>query len=219
MQGPPIRISLTDDHLLLLQVLAARIEMQPDMNVVCMSTSGEDGLKHILESKPDVAVMDVELPGRSAFDVAAEILQRALRTRILFLTGHLTDVFVEQAIRLKSAGYLLKGEPVEFLIDAIRKVASGETCYSRQVQERLDETAPSRIRTLHSAHPLTDLSNRQLEVLKHLARGESVKEVARSMHISLKSVDSHKYRIMHKLGIHDRVELARYAIREGLIVA
>lgn len=212
----PIRIALVDDHLLVLEAVAARVRECPDMQVSCAASDGEEGLRHILEHRPDVVVLDVELPGRGSFEIARAIHSRLPDTRILFLTGHLTDVFVEQAIRVQAYGYLMKGEPIRELLDGIRKVANGEHCFSKQVEERLDFDPKRRRYTLHGASPLSTLTGRQIEVLRHLARGQSVKEVAKSLHLSQKSVDSHKYRIMHKLNIHDRVQLARFAIREGL---
>jgi len=218
MKQSPIRVALVDDHLILLEALAARIGAQPDMTVVATATNADEGLRAILETQPDVAVMDVELPERGSFEIAAEIRSRGNQTRLLFLTGFLSDVFIEQALRLKAHGYLMKGEPVETLFEGIRKVALGDYCFSKEVEDRLDYDRVRKRYLLSRTHPLSVLTTRQLEVLRHLAKGESVKQVAKMLHLSEKSVDSHKYRIMHKLGIHDRVQLARYAIREGLLL-
>lgn len=216
MASVPIRVALLDDHLLLLDAVAERINSHPQMEVVVKATNADEGLRGILETRPDVAVLDVELPGRGVFEMAGEVRARQKNTKILFLTGYCSDVFIEHALRAKAHGYLIKGEPIEFLLDSILRVASGEKCFSQQVANRMDFDESRNRHTLRSDTPLSNLTSRQLEVLRHLARGESVKEVAKSMHLSQKSVDSHKYRIMHKLGIHDRVKLACYAIREGL---
>lgn len=210
------RIVLVDDHLVLLDALSARVQSDPMLEVVGTASNADDGLRLILETKPDIAILDVELPGRGSFDIANELASRQKETKIIFLTGYLSDVFIEQALRLKARGYLLKGEPIATLLDAINRVAKGEVCFSREVEERLAFDATKNRYMVHSECRLTSLTCRQLEVMRHLAKGQSVKEVAKAMHLSEKSVDSHKYRIMHKLGIHDRVELARFAIREGL---
>jgi DNA-binding NarL/FixJ family response regulator len=110
----------------------------------------------------------------------------------------------------------LKGEPIHNLAEAFLRAAAGEKTFSPAVAERLNYDPQTKRYSVKSETPLSSLTGRQLEVLRHLARGESVKEIARQMHLSQKSIDSHKYRIMNKLGIHDRVELARFAIREGL---
>lgn len=216
MNITPIRIALVDDHQIMLDALAARLNADPQMQVVCKATNSDDGLRTVLETKPDVAIFDVELPGRGVFDIAAEIRTRQKSTRVLFLSGYLADVFIEHALKTKAHGYLMKGEPIEFLLESIRRVAAGELCFSKEVASRLDYD-PARGRyKMRAESPFANLTSRQLEVLRHLVKGESVKEIAKSMHLSHKSVDSHKYRIMHKLGIHDRVQLTRYAIREGL---
>ena len=186
------------------------------MDVVGTATEADAALSLIQQTHPDVAILDVELPGRSAFEIAAEMAKLRLGTRVLFLSGFVSDVFVEQAIRLKASGYLLKGEPASNLIASIKAIATGEVRFSKEVDERVVFDSYRKRYLVRSESRLSALTNRQLEVLRHLARGRSVKEVAKMMHLSEKSVDSHKYRIMHKLGIHDRVELARYAIREGL---
>jgi len=211
-----IRIVLVDDHLMLVDSLVSRFHRDTNIEVVGTATNADDGLSLILETEPDVVILDVELPGRGSFDIAEEISSRLKNTRMIFLTGYLSDIFIELALRVNAVGYLLKGEPIESLIHAIKKAARGEYCFSQSVQERLIYDQKKNPYSIQSQSMLASLTSRQIEVLRHLARGKSVKEVARSMHLSEKSIDSHKYRIMHKLGIHDRVELARYSIREGL---
>jgi DNA-binding NarL/FixJ family response regulator len=214
----PIQVAIVDDHTMLVEALVERLNADPGLRVVLTADNGDDGLRGILQTGPDVAVLDLELPGRGAFDVAGEIHSRQKQTRVLFLTGYLSDVFVEQALKCNAYGYLLKGEPVDRLIACIKRVASGERCFSPDVESKLHHDPARNRYTMRSESALSQLTNRQLEVLRHLARGESVKEVAKSLQLSQKSVDSHKYRIMHKLGIHDRVKLTRYAIREGLML-
>lgn len=211
-----IRIVLVDDHLMLVDSLVSSFHRDTQIEVVGTATNADEGLSLILETEPDVVILDVELPGRGSFDIAEEITSRLKNTKMIFLTGYLSDIFIELALRVNAVGYLLKGEPIESLIHAIKKAARGEYCFSQSVQERLVYDQKRNRYSIQSQSMLTSLTSRQIEVLRHLARGKSVKEVARSMHLSEKSIDSHKYRIMHKLGIHDRVELARYSIREGL---
>jgi DNA-binding NarL/FixJ family response regulator len=170
-----------------------------------------------LEQKPNVILLDVQLPGRGSFDLAEDLASRLPAAKLIFVTGYLTDVYLAQALRLHAAGYLLKGEPVQNLADAIARAMSGEASYSPDVLDRLKFDSEAKQYVLKEETSLSTLTGRQVEVLRHLARGESVKEIARLMHLSHKSVDSHKYRIMNKLSIHDRVELARFAIREGLL--
>jgi len=219
MASDRIRIVLIDDHRLVTEPLAMRINAEPDLEVVATAADGDTGLQVVLDQQPAIVILDVNVPGRGAFEIAHEIGGRVPSAKILFLTGFLSDILLEQALRLKpTRGYLLKGESADFLISAIRRVAMGETCFSPEVHERLFFRPAEKRYTVQNESRLSELTGRQLEVLRHLANGESVKEVARALHLTEKSVDSHKYRIMHKLGIHDRVGLARYAIREGLLL-
>ena len=211
-----IRVVIVDDHAMLVDSLVSRFQKDSGIDVVGTATETDAGLALILETEPDVVIMDVELPGRGSFEIGQEITAKLKNTKMLFLTGYLSDIFIELALRVNAVGYLLKGEPIESLIHAIKKVSRGEYCFSQSVQERLVFDHKENRYLIRSESMLASLTARQIEVLRHLARGKSVKEVARSMHLSEKSIDSHKYRIMHKLGIHDRVELARYSIREGL---
>ncbi len=136
----------------------------------------------------------------------------------MFLTGHISDVFIHQAISMGARGYLLKGEPAISVVSAIRivQVHAGDYAFSETVRNRLVRDSQTGKYSICTESILCGLTLQQLSIMRHLARGESVKSIAHQFGRSEKSIDSHKYRIMHKLGIHDRVELARYAIREGL---
>lgn len=212
-----IRVYLVDDHQMLLDCLSAYLKADSQFEVVGQATNTDQALLEITQNLPDVVVMDVELPGRSVFDIAETLRSRVHGIRIIYLSGFASDILLTRALKPGCYGYLLKGEPVSVIRQAILRAMDGEMSFSPDVRQRLAVDSVSRRFSVSSDSPLTALTGRQLEVLRHLANGASVKEIARLMHLSQKSVDSHKYRIMHKLGIHDRVELARFAIREGLI--
>lgn len=214
--GQAVRVLLVDDHTMVLESLAERLRRYETIELVGTALTGDDALREVLQKTVDVVVMDIELPGRGAFDVAAEMMQRVRGIRVLFLSGFCPDIFIDQALQIGATGYVMKGEPIDVLALAIEGAARGEPYFSQTIRSRVRFDAVRRRYVLDHGHPLSALTARQVEVLRHLAQGQSVKEVAKLMHLSQKSVDSHKYRIMHKLAIHDRVELARYAIREGL---
>lgn len=218
MVAPVIRLVLADPQELFRDALSARLQSRPPFEVVGTTTTSDDIVDLCHRERPDVLLMDVDLPGRGAFDAAAEVHTQYPGIKIILLTEHLADVFVSQAMRIGATGYLLKSETFDSLCDAIHQAVNGHTFLSELVKERVlfDEAQSRYIARIDSDLHL--LTNRQLEVLRHLARGDSVKEIAKQMHLSQKSVDSHKYRIMNKLKIHDRVELARFAIREGLML-
>lgn len=212
----PVRVLLVDDHQVVLEGLAAIASLDPDIQVVGASVSASEGANLAKELQPDVAIFDVDFPGIDSFDIVPRLIRDCPRTRFVFLTAHLSDVFVHQAVQMAAAGYLLKEESGRAVFGAVKRACQGENVFSPAVLERLQFDGSSGRYTVKRQHKLFDLSMQQLAILRHLARGESVKQIALALGRSEKSVDSHKYRIMHKLGIHDRVELARYAIREGL---
>ncbi len=218
MSQIPIRVVIVDDHRVVVESLAALLDLAPDISVAGTATTAGEGAEVVLRERPDVALFDVDFPGRDSFDVVPQLLKQAPSTRMAFLTAHLSDVFVSQAVRMGAHGYVLKDEPSSEVCAAIKRLHAGEYVFSDAVRDRLTWDAVSARYTVRADNMLCGLSVQQLSILRHLARGASVKEIARILGRSEKSIDSHKYRIMHRLGIHDRVELCRYAIREGLTV-
>lgn len=214
--APPIRVALVDDHVMVVESFSMLLSLGTDCEVVGTANKAEDGVAIVESMKPDVAVFDVDFPGRDSFDVVPELIRSCPHTKIIFLTAHLSDVFIHQAISMGAKGYLLKGEPATFVVSAIKRVYAGEHAFSDPVRNRLICDPRTGKYAVCTENMLCGLTLQQLAIMRHLARGRSVKEIAHQFGRSEKSIDSHKYRIMHKLGIHDRVELARYAIREGL---
>lgn len=218
MDASPIRVVIVDDHRVVVESLAALLDLTPEFSVVGTAISADDGAEIVLRTRPDVALFDVDFPGRDSFDLVPQLMKQAPSTRMAFLTAHLSDVFVSQAVRMNAHGYILKDEPSSEVCSAIKRLHAGEYVFSDAVRDRLTWDDSLDRYTVRAENMLCGLSVQQLSILRHLARGESVKEIARILGRSEKSIDSHKYRIMHRLGIHDRVELCRYAIREGLTV-
>lgn len=217
-EAKSIKVLIVDDHAMFRESLASSLAACRDIEVVGTAADGETALRLAADLNPKVVLLDICIGDFSTFESARKLLALGRGLRVLLLSGFLADIFLAQSLKLRLSGYVLKGESVEFLANAIRQVAGGETVYSSAVESRLvfDSTKQRFVAKYDS--DLSSLTGRQLEVLRHLACGLSVKEIANQMHLSQKSVDSHKYRIMNKLGIHDRVELARFAIREGLLV-
>ena len=214
-----IRIALFDSQQILLDALQSRLNAETGMSVVCALTDTDAGSQLVDDLQPDLVILDTDIPGKGVFDFIVEARSRNRQIKFLILTRVLSDVLLAQALQVKAVGYILKSEPINRLIEAIHQVTSGHAFYSDPVQSRISHDPVRNLSIVKTDQSAADLTPRQMEVLRHLARGASVKEVAKTMHLSQKSVDSHKYRIMNKLGIHDRVDLTRYAIREGLIEA
>jgi len=215
----PIHLVILDSERMLLDSLASNLSTNKEFSIVYADDDPQKGIRACLETYPEVAIIDVDLRKRDPFDVAGEIHARQKKTRFLFLSRSASDICIEQALRVNAYGFLLKTEPLSILVESIHRINRGDFCFSTEIENRVVYNREDHSYSMRGETGLSSLTNRQLEVLRHLAVGQSVKEVARQMHLSEKSIDSHKYRIMNKLGIHDRVELARFAIREGLVDA
>lgn len=212
-------VILIDEHPIVLDALTQHLHATGKFEVVATATDSDRAFFEVMEKQPDVVVMELELPGRGTIDVADQIAARLPGTRTVFFTSYETDIFIDVALRLGVAGYLLKTEAVSTVVAGLLRVQQGETAYSRPILERLHFDRETRQFHVKTQSFFSSLTLRQIQVLRHLARGESVKEVAKAMMLSERAIESHKYRIMQKMGIHDRVVLTRFAIREGLMPA
>ncbi|MEM1185688.1 MAG: response regulator transcription factor [Planctomycetota bacterium] len=211
-------VLLVDDHGLVRDSLSAWLRSQPDLHVVATANNAENGLEAALQHHPDVVVFDIDMPGRMSFDVAKTLRSRLPESRIAFLSAFCHDRYIEQALAVEAAGYITKSESPDAVADAIRSVAAGGAYFSPDVQDRIIVDARG-VTLAGDRTRASTLSPRELEVLRYIARGLSKKEIGATMHISVKTVDNHSTSLMAKLDVHDRVDLARYAIREGLVEA
>ena len=215
----PIRIVLVDDHALVRESLSQMLSGEPDFQIVRTANNAEDAIRAAFETKPDVLLMDIDMPGLICFDAADQILRMVDNVRIIFLSAFFHDHYIEQALRVKARGYVTKSEPPQKVIEAVRQVASGRVYFSPEVRSRII-AGDGEVKLAGSEQTrAATLSDREVEVLRYLARGLSKKEIATTMHVSVKTVEGHAQKVMDKLDIHDRVELARFAIREGLAEA
>jgi DNA-binding NarL/FixJ family response regulator len=208
-------VLLVDDHALVRDALASQLQGEVDMTVVGVASDADEALEMTLRIEPDVVLFDIDMPGLSSFNAAKAISERCDATRILFLSGFFHDHYIAEALESGAAGYLTKREPYGVVVKAIRSVANGDSFFSEEVQLRIVVNAdgPSLAKCKTRADTLT---TREKEILRYIARGLSKKEIAKLVHLSVNTVDVHTSRVMSKLDIHDRVGLARFAIREGL---
>jgi DNA-binding NarL/FixJ family response regulator len=214
-----IRVLIVDDHALVRGALSERLGREPGLEVVGQAGDAEEAIRLTLDRNPDIVVMDIDMPGMICFDAARELAALRPDTRVIFLSAFLHDWYVQQALHVKARGYLTKREPPEKVITAIREVASGGAYFSDEVRSRIVVDRDGATLGEDAKSLVSTLTTREVEVLRYIARGLSKKEIANIMHISAKTVDKHSTNLMSKLQIHDRVELARYAIREGLAEA
>ena len=214
-----VSILLVDDHALVRDTLADRLQRELDFEVVGIASTAEEAIAIATSTQPDIVLSDIDMPGLNSFEAAKKLLDRLPNLKIIFLSAFVHDVFIEQALSVKAHGYLTKREPPDTVVMAIREVASGGAYFSEEVQSRIvvDEKGVN-LRS-ESKSLVSTLSPRELEVLQYIAQGLGKKDIAKLTNLSVKTVDHHTSRLMNRLKIHDRVDLARFALREGLIQA
>ncbi len=212
-----LRVVMADDHGLVRGVLREHLVRRQLFDVVAAVGDADAALGAALAHTPDVVVLDVEMPGRSPFEVARLIGSALPRTAVMFLSSYFQDRYIEQAVAAGARGYVVKTSTPEQFIEAIRQVAQGGVAFSAEVMDRLVIDHSGVRLTGGLSTKLSQLSDREIEVVRYLATGLSKKEIAGNMHLSVKTVQNHADRLMQKLGIHDRVALARFAIREKIV--
>ncbi len=214
--GNPISVLLVDDHAMVRNTFAQSLQGVADMRVVGMAGDAESAIAEAVRLQPDVIVMDIDMPGLIVFEAAKVIRMRCENARIVFLSAFFHDKYIEQAMAVQASGYITKSEPLDTLLKAIRGAVAGHPHYSKEVLSRLVITPDGPVLPGDQRPRGSSLTPREIEVLRYLTRGLAKKEIAHIMHISVNTVNRHTDSMMAKLDIHDRVQLAGYAIREGL---
>lgn len=214
----PKRILLVDDHDLVRSAVRGMLERDDAFEVVGDCANAEEALQAAFECSPEILVIDIDMPGMICFDAVRQMLTRLPDLSVIFLSAFFHDHYIEQALKVGAKGYVLKGDPPAILFAALREVSGGGAYFSEEVRARFALDKDGKV-TGDGQTVTSTLTNREVEVLRYLARGLSKKEIAKTMHLSVKTVEHHSSSVMRKLDIHDRVELARYAIREGLAEA
>jgi DNA-binding NarL/FixJ family response regulator len=218
-QTSRLRILLVDDHGLVREALRALLETESEIEIVGEAATCAEALDAVDRLKPTVAVIDIGLPDRSGIELAAELKARKSTTRVLMFTAHATKEHVRAALRAGALGYVLKDTSFADLMRGLRAVSIGQMFL--QVCEPYK--APNLLRAAMegaaevSGH--SGITSREREVLAGVALGFSNKEMARSLHVSIKTVDKHRGNLMRKLDLHSVADVTRYAIREGLMDA
>lgn len=208
-----IRILLADDHRLFREGLAGLLAAEEDFRVVAEAGDGLEAVRLAGELQPDVAILDVTMPGMNGVEAARAISRARPEVRVLALSMHAESRFVTEMFQAGAAGYVLKMGEFEELAGAVRAVAAGGTHVSGQVAGEVIRDLAAQV---PESAPGDGLSEREREVLRLLAEGRSSKESALMLHVSAKTIDSHRRQIMQKLGIGSVAELTKYAIRSGL---
>jgi two-component system response regulator NreC len=209
------RIILADDHTIVRHGLSKLLEQEEDMEVVAETKDGPSTVELAKELLPDIVIMDIGMPGLNGIDATQQILRESSKIKVLALSMHSSKNFVIQMLRAGASGYLLKECALEELTTAVKAVMAGKTYLSPSITDVVVENyvrySPDDESTAFSV-----LSQREREVLQLMAEGKTTKQVARHLHISPKTVEGHRLRIMDKLDIDNIAQLTKYAIQEGL---
>lgn len=213
-----IRILLADDHRILREGLRSLLAQQPDLAVVGEASGGDEAVALARELRPDLVIMDVVMGGCDGVEATRRIRAELPQTAVIALSMHADRRFVSEMLRAGALGYLVKDSAFEELAQAVRTVMEGRPYLGAAITGSLveDFVRQSSARERTAASPLQMLTAREQEVLRLLADGKRVKEIAQQLNISAKTVESHRQNIMDKLEIHSTIELTRYALREGL---
>ncbi|MFO0828817.1 MAG: response regulator transcription factor [Phycisphaerales bacterium] len=211
------RIVLADDHACLRRAMAEWLERASEFEVVAEAATAAEAVDAARTLKPDIVVLDIDMPGQTAFTAADDIRRMRSETRVVFLSGFFNDRYIADALAARAAGYITKSEPSARVLEALSKVAHGSTYFSPEVRERLLIDDKGVRLASAPATRSSSLTDREVEVLRHVARGLSKRDIAKLLFLSPRTVERHVANTMAKLGIHDRVGLARFAIREGFV--
>ena len=213
-----ITVLLAEDHTIVREGLRALLKLEHDIEVVGEAENGRQAVTLAAQLCPDVIVMDIAMPLLNGLEATRQILQNAPTTKVLILSAHSDDAYVEQVMSIGAKGYLIKQTAANILPAAIREVHKGKTCVSPSISQRRkyhDKKAHERGDLPGKATVL--LTSRETEVLQLVAEGKANKETATELQISVKTVEKHRQSLMEKLNIHDTAGLTRYAISSGII--
>ena len=212
-----IRVLLTDDHTLFRQGLKTMLSAEADIEIVGQTPNAGEAVVKAAELRPDVILLDIGMPGLSSFQAIRQIRKDRPETKVLLLTMYDDEDYLSEGMQSGASGYLLKDSPSEQLLIAIREVYRGGSYMSPRMLAHLVDDFRSRVSSDHAVPRFDTLTAREKEVLKLLAEGNSVKEIACDLDLSLKTVETHKFNLMRKLDIHNKAQLVQYAIQKKII--
>ncbi|MFA5903046.1 MAG: response regulator transcription factor [Desulfobacula sp.] len=209
-----IRVLLADDHSIVREGLKRVLEDSHDIKVIAEAADGESAVDKVIQTKPDVAVVDISMPGMDGLEVVTRLTSYCPDVPVLILTMHDEEQYVVRAIEAGAKGYVTKQSAPEQLVEAVKKIHAG----GRYLTEKASEALALRlIRGNETRTLIESLSMRELQVLRKLAMGATNKEIAVSYNVSVKTVDTYRFRILKKLNLRNNSDLSRFAIRNKLV--
>ena len=216
---PKVKILVVDDHAIVREGVRMILAKESDLEVVGEAGDGQQALELTERVRPDVVIMDISMPGMGGIEATQTVRARHPEVQVLALTMHEDESYVFQLLRAGAAGYVLKRAAAQDLVQAVRASAKGEAFLYPSVARKVVEDYLRRVETGEERARYDGLTTREKEILTLIAQGLSNQQIAEKLFISIKTVQTHRAHILEKLGLHDRTELVRYAIRKGLIEA
>lgn len=213
----PTRILLADDHTLMRQGLRHILESRADFDIVAEASSGVEAIEAARQYKPDVAIIDVAMKEMNGIEATSQILKHSPQTAVLILSMYSDERYVLRAVKSGARGYLLKNSAGDELIAAIHAVEKGQAFFSPAVAEIFHD-GQERLKDLRNAPDRFDLlTDRERQIYQLLAEGNSNKDIANRLNLSLHTVETHRWRVMEKLDLHSTAELVLSAVRRGVV--
>jgi two-component system response regulator NreC len=212
-----VRVLLADDHAIVRSGLRLLLEREQDLSVVGEAADGRAAVDWMAREQADVAVMDVGMPGLNGIEATAQIARQHPQVSVVMLSMHSDETYVLRCLRAGARGYVLKESAESELIAAIRAVTSGKSFFSPKVSRLLQQEHVERIRREGGEDTYDSLTEREREVLQLISEGNSNKEIAGRLHLSVYTVETHRKRILDKLNLHGTADLILYAVRKGII--
>ena len=212
-----MRVLITDDHAMVRESLRAILEAQPDIEVVAEATNGEEAVSRTGELKPDIVLMDITMPGVNGSEATRQIKEQSPDVKILALTMHEGDEYFFKVLNAGASGYFIKGGSSTELISALRSVWQGEVFLYPTMAKKLLSDYLQRVKAGDSKKSYDGLTTREREILKLIAEGHTNQEIADMLVLSVATVQTHRARLMAKLGLRNPTELIKYAVRRGFI--
>jgi DNA-binding NarL/FixJ family response regulator len=210
-----LRVLIVEDHALVRAGMRALVQKIEGVEVVSDVGDGWEAVKSVQADTPDLVLMDIAMPGLNGLDATSRIVKESPTTRVILLSMHANEEYFQQALQAGASGYLLKGAELAELELAIRTVGRGETYLTPSVAKYAIEAY--REKSEGASGPLSRLSMRQREILQLIAEGQTTKDIAQRLNLSIKTIETHRSQLMERLEIHDVPGLVRLAIRVGLV--
>jgi two-component system response regulator NreC len=212
-----IRVLITDDHAMFRQGVRTLLAAEPDLEIAGEARDAAEAVNLSRQNRPDVVLMDIGMTGMSSFEATRVIRKERPETRVVFLSMYDDDEYLAECVSIGASGYILKESPAEQLLTAIREVHRGGSYLSPRLLTRLVEDLRTQGHEPVRQPRFGTLTKREREILKMLAEGQSVKEIATAFELSVKTVEAHKFNLMRKLDIHNKAQLVQYAIQKKII--